>query len=159
MNTINSILKLALTILLTVGLFTITSVYAVLAPIATGDEITDSSTGLIWKRCAEGMVWSANACTGIATTFTHEQALAHAVAQASTKGWRLPNVKELSSIVLASRINPSIDTASFPSSPSSKHWTSTPVPDISHYAWFVDFNISSVDYSLRTNTYPVRLVR
>ena len=35
---------------------------------ADGSEVTDSKTGLVWRRCAEGMSWSSGACTGTAAT-------------------------------------------------------------------------------------------
>lgn len=47
-----------------------------------GTEVTDTKTGLIWRRCPEGMTWSGTACTGTVTLFTHEGALQRAAAQA-----------------------------------------------------------------------------
>ena len=79
-----------------------------------GDEVTDTQTGLTWRRCSEGQVWSGSTCTGAAATYTHEQALARATAQAGTSGWRLPNVKELASLADKTRRNPAIDTTAFP---------------------------------------------
>jgi len=88
---------------------------------ADGQEVTDSQTGLIWRRCAEGMNWDGSTCAGAATPFTHEAALQRATAQAASSGkaWRLPNVKELSSIVDKSRSYPAIDPTAFPATPSS----------------------------------------
>jgi Protein of unknown function (DUF1566) len=155
-----SIRTLALTTLLSASLLACTAAQAALTPNAAGDEITDSKTGLIWKRCPEGMVWSVNTCTGTAATYTHEQALARATAQAGAAGWRLPNVKELSSIVDASRISPAIDTAAFPATPSYYFWTSSPYAGYSSFAWSVNFGYGGVyDGYLRLNTLHVRLVR
>jgi hypothetical protein len=159
MNPMKPIRTLVLTTLLSASLLACTAAHAALAPNAAGDEITDSKTGLIWKRCPEGMVWSVNTCTGTAATYTHEQALARATAQAGTAGWRLPNVKELSSIVDASRASPAIDTAAFPATPSNWFWTSSPYAGLSDYAWFVYFDFGYVYNYNRYNTSHVRLVR
>jgi Protein of unknown function (DUF1566) len=160
MNPMKPIRTLALTTLLSASLLACTAAHAALAPNAAGDEITDSKTGLIWKRCPEGMAWAVNTCTGTAARYTHEQALARATAQAGTAGWRLPNVKELSSIVDISRKGPAIDTAAFPATPSSWFWTSSPYVGNQNFTWDVHFNIGAVVYSnYRGYTYHVRLVR
>lgn len=65
--------------------------------------ITDSKTGLMWKKCMEGV--SGNNCdSGAATSFTWETALqqpglVNSVGFAEHSDWRLPNVKELASLV------------------------------------------------------------
>lgn len=147
-----------------------------------GDEVTDTKTGFIWRRCSEGQTWRASTCTGSATTYTHEQALAHATAQAGAAGWRLPNVKELSSITDKTRTSPAIDTTAFPGTPSNGYWSSTPYAgdagnawvfnfghgDANGSAWVVDFGDGGVDvrYGHDGNYIPgryyhghVRLVR
>jgi hypothetical protein len=123
-----------------------------------GDEVTDSKTGLIWRRCSEGQTWSGSTCTGTAANYTHEQALAQAKAQTGTAGWRLPNVKELTSIADKTRISPAIDPAAFPATPSEWYWSSTPYAGDSGYAWYVNFDNGYVDFSVRVS-YRVRLVR
>jgi hypothetical protein len=126
-------------------------------PSANGDEVTDTQTGLVWKRCVEGMAWSGSTCTGSYATFTHEQALVQAK---NSTNYRLPNVKELASIVDRTRSNPAIDPAAFPATPSQWHWTSTPYVGDSSYAWFVFFSYGNVyRYGLRYDYYAVRLVR
>ena len=129
---------------------------------ADGQEVTDAKTGLIWRRCAEGMTASGGTCTGTASAFTHEAALTRASTQATTAAmaWRLPNVKELSSIVDRNRINLTIDTAAFPATPANWFWSSSPSVVNAVSAWGVDFGYGFVDggYS-RSNSYNVRLVR
>lgn len=127
---------------------------------AAGDEVTDSKTGLIWRRCSEGQAWSGSTCTGTASGYTHEQALAQAKAQAGTAGWRLPNVKELVSIADSSRVSPAIDTAGFPATPSAYYWSSTPYAGNSSIAWNVNFDNGYVySYYGRNHGFHVRLVR
>jgi hypothetical protein len=123
-----------------------------------GTEVTDNKTGLIWRRCAEGMTASIDGCTGIPGVYDLEAALALAnrEAKATSQAWRLPKVEELSSIVDTSRKDPSIDTDVFPGTPGSAFFTSSPDGSLS---WFVSFYVGKVysDYSQLPN--HVRLVR
>jgi Protein of unknown function (DUF1566)/Repeat of unknown function (DUF5648) len=135
---------------------------------ANGQEVTDSQTGLIWRRCSEGQTWSGSTCAGFASSYTHEAALAQATAQtiATNVAWRLPNFKELSSIANRANANPSIDTSAFPSTPSARFWSSTPyttgTPEIRnpYYAKYVDFS-NGTGYGAygRSFMHNIRLVR
>jgi Protein of unknown function (DUF1566) len=129
---------------------------------ADGSEVKDTATGLIWRRCSEGQTWSGSTCTGTAATYTHEQALLQAKSQATASGkaWRVPNVKELSSITqLGVSVNPSIDGTAFPATPADWFWSSSPYVGNSGYAWVVYFSYGVVDYYNRYNDNYVRLVR
>ncbi len=156
---------------------------------ADGSEVTDQKTGLIWRRCAEGMNWDGLTCAGVAATFTHEAALQRAVAQAAnaSTAWRLPNIKELFSIVDESRSIPAIDLATFPASPSNQFWSASivdgsrriPAIDSTAFqntpvnlfwstssvrgtpgiAWNVNFNHGHIINNNRYSGYYVRLVR
>jgi hypothetical protein len=128
---------------------------------ADGQEVTDQASGLIWRRCAEGMVWDSTTCTGTALTLTHENALLRAKTEATTsaKAWRLPNVKELASLVDRGRTSPAIDVAAFPATPSTWFWSSSPYAGYSYVAWDVYFGDGGVDYNLRYLNVAVRLVR
>lgn len=135
---------------------------------ANGQEVTDSQTGLIWRRCSEGQTWSGSTCTGFASSYTHEAALAQATAQtlATNVAWRLPNFKELSSIANRANANPSIDTSALPSTPSARFWSSTPyttgTPEVRdpYYAKYVDFsNGTAYGAASRPQMLNVRLVR
>jgi Protein of unknown function (DUF1566) len=122
-------------------------------------EVTDKITGLVWARCSVGQTWTGSTCTGTASTFTHEQALQHAKSQ---EGWRLPNVKELSSMLDRGCQNPAIDSEAFPSTPSWKYWSSSPVAtDSARAAWYVDTYYGQVIlFDQRSNPYiHIRLVR
>lgn len=120
-----------------------------------GSEVTDERTGLVWRRCAEGMVWSGVTCSGSATLFTHEQALLHAKTQA---GWRLPGIKELSSIADRSRTGPAIDLAVFPAT-GNFFWSASPYVGNPASAWGVYFNYGGADHYYRSGVFSVRLVR
>ncbi len=154
-----------------------------------GNEVTDQKTGLIWRRCAEGMNWNGITCAGVAATFTHEAALQRAAAQVASTGtaWRLPNIKELSGIIDESRSIPAIDLAVFPATPSNSFWSasvvdgsrSIPAIDSTAFqntpvnlfwstasvkgtpgiAWNVNFNHGHIINNNRYSGYYVRLVR
>jgi hypothetical protein len=123
---------------------------------ADGSEVTDSRTGLIWQRCGVGQRWTGVTCEGSAELYTHEQALTLAQAQVN---WRLPNVKELASIVDRRLNNPAIDPAVFPNTPPEWYWSSTPLVGNPSIAWVVFFGSGVVDFSGRTLSGHVRLVR
>lgn len=123
---------------------------------ADGAEVSDAQTGLVWQRCSQGQSWSGSTCTGSASTYTHEQALTLAKTQPL---WRLPNVKELSSLVDRSRSNPSIDATGFPATPPASFWSSSPYVGDASKAWPVNFSDGLVVYGPRSNASHVRLVR
>ncbi|HIH0815960.1 TPA: DUF1566 domain-containing protein [Vibrio cholerae] len=122
--------------------------------------VTHHTTGLIWHRCSLGQSWDGTDCTGTATTFTWQQALA-AGAQNTLGGfsdWRLPNKNELASIVEYRCFRPAINSQAFPNTPSAWYWSSSPYAYSSYYAWHVDFDYGDVGYG-RSGLNHVRLVR
>lgn len=132
-------------------------------PNAAGDEITDTETGLIWRRCAEGQLWSGTTCTDTPTSFSFRNALEHAKSVAASTGvaWRLPNVKELSSLVIRERNGTRIDATAFPSTSSARSvWSSTPQRSSAVVGgWFVDHAYGYVGMNPGSVSYTVRLVR
>ena len=131
--------------------------------VAKGLEVTDSQTGLVWQRCSVGQSWNGSTCTGNASSYTYEGALAYAKIQNTTDsvtGWRLPNVKELASLADKGCQNPAIDRTAFPATPSSWYWTSSTYAGNSQLAWAVDFLNGYFGYNYgRGNYLRVRLVR
>lgn len=104
------------------------------------DTVTDPSTGLIWMRCAMGQSWTGSACSGTASSNTWDQAIAltGTVTFAGKNDWRLPNVRELETIVPWSTAYTSFKTT-FPNMPRSGFWSSS--SDASNWtsAWAVGF--------------------
>jgi hypothetical protein len=149
----------ALTTTLLLALSTLSHADAPFVVSADGKEVTDSRNGLIWKRCAEGMVAKGGACAGTARTFSYDEAAAHAVKQASaTKvAWRLPTSEELLGIGDEKRFKMAIDTSAFPGTPPDHFWTSTRY--IENYYYAVNFYNGFHYDRYYTSPHYVRLVR
>lgn len=122
-----------------------------------GSEVFDAKTGLTWKRCSEGQTWQDKTCINSATTFNHSAAL-HLISQ--QKNWRLPNIKELSSIAERATSQPAIDGTAFPKTESNTYWSSTPeTRSGSISAWTLDFNFGVSVPVVRTFSSHIRLVK
>lgn len=77
---------------------------------------------------------------------------------AGNTDWRLPNRKELQSLVDYERYNPALDATYFPGVNSSYYWSSTTNASDSGDAWEVSFYNGNSDYFKTTLNY-VRCVR
>lgn len=94
--------------------------------------ITHKTTGLVWKKCSEGLS-GADCATGTAFKKNWKEALqlagkANTEIFAGYNDWRLPNIIELSSIVEYSCYNPSINQAIFPNTDAEFYWSSSTFP-------------------------------
>ncbi|WP_157559281.1 DUF1566 domain-containing protein [Hydrogenophaga crassostreae] len=119
--------------------------------------VNDAWTGLQWRRCEQGQVWSGSACSGTVSTFTHELAIAHAQGQG---GWRMPNIKELSSAMdLNVSSGANVDSTAFPGVVGNGTWASSPLVGNASHASGVSFFSGVVAYDARSLGHAVRLVR
>jgi hypothetical protein len=122
-------------------------------------------TGLIWKRCQEGQDWDSAtlSCTGTIQSYTWQAALqtAQDSIYARHSDWRLPNIKELQSIVENACIAPAINLEVFPdTSRLSLVWSSSEHADFPDYfAWYVGFSSGSANFYYKSGGLYVRLVR
>lgn len=121
--------------------------------------VTDTQTGLIWKQCLEGQ--EGKGCYGKASRMTWEFAMQQAQTADTTRfagqrGWRLPTVKELSSIVERQCQNPAVNLSIFPLMPAQSVWTSN---QSDPNAWSVDFSKGQPFQSFKAGGKYVRLVR
>lgn len=126
----------------------------------TTNTVLDNSTGLMWKKCSEGL--SGNNCeTGSATTHTFAQAIAICEDDTTDEytNWRLPNIKELLSIVDYDKVSPAIDTDVFPATVSDLYWSSTSYLDDPYYTWCVYFGDGFTSYVSKDANDYVRCVR
>ncbi len=125
--------------------------------------ITDNTTQLFWMRCALGQVWKGDGpipeCTGTVTLYNWKQALDESIVFNAGNGWRLPNIKELSSIVERACVDPAINETVFPST-DNEYWTSSPVVAGSGAsAWAIGFNGGGDGQIGKSQLKAVRLVR
>ena len=110
----------------------------------TNSTVTDKQTGLMWKQCSEGQS-GAGCATGNPVAYTWQGALQQAQTVniggfAGYQDWRLPNLKELHSIVERQCHDPAINTAVFPNNSTLTNlyfWSSTSNVNYSRYAWVV----------------------
>ncbi len=133
-----------------------------------GGTITDNVTGLMWQKCLLGR--SGNLCEqDKAGWYSWPEALDAAMNNraAGYSNWRLPNIKELASLIEYSCIDPAIDENLFPrpgeipvtgGKASYLVWSSTPYYD-SGLIRYLDFSNGSDNSILRSNKALVRLVR
>lgn len=121
--------------------------------------VTDTRTGLMWKQCAEGLS-GAGCQAGTARTFTWTEALTQAELSTFSgyTDWRMPNVKELASLVEDCRVSPAINTILFPNTTSAWFWSGSPSVGIFE-AWLVKFGSGSVDARFRNQRLHARFVR
>ncbi len=126
--------------------------------------VTDSKTGLMWKQCVEGKE-GVDCATDTLSSFTWDQALQQpeilnaSGGFASHTDWRLPNIKELSSILEMGCYQPAVNLTLFPGDPGSYVWSGSPYAGDAYGAWGVYFYGGDVDDFGRGDYYAVRLVR
>lgn len=114
--------------------------------------ILDINTGLLWSKCTVGEVFEAeeNSCSGQPNNYPTWQDALKAVSHseintvAGITDFRIPNIKELMSIVDYRCVSPSIDNSIFISTLNAPYWTNTPdihnVNDMSGYdGLLIDF--------------------
>ena len=91
--------------------------------------ITDVVNGLVWSKCSLGETIENGECTGsLNEYYTWQDALQSAQANSFIDGkeYRLPNIKELASIVERSCYAPAINLVAFPTTASGFYWSNTP---------------------------------
>ncbi len=112
--------------------------------------VLDRETGLVWERntLKEARSWIA------------AQIYCYQLEIGGRKGWRLPTIDELATLVDSSQSNPALPMKHlFTNVKSSYYWSSTTRADSTDYAWRVYFGNGDVDYLYKSLNYHVRAVR
>lgn len=111
--------------------------------------VTDQVTTLTWQKQDNS------------TTYTWEGAISYCegLSLGGYADWRLPNIKELKSIVDMTRYSPAINIDYFPNTQSLIYWSSTTGADATTYAWCVHFSTGVIPRATKNYAAYVRCVR
>lgn len=131
--------------------------------------ITDLDTGRMWAQAPSG-----------AQTWASALAFAENLTLAGYSDWRMPNVKEMQSLLDITRATATtaanavapVNRTLFPAAPATTYWTSTALrsPQTPTQAWVVEFGVNTtsnpsrnfqglISYEPFTSSYPVWAVR
>lgn len=108
--------------------------------------VQDNSTGLMWCRyVCDGDIGPDGDGKLLWTDAVNSEDIFELVARANSGSglggyidWKVPNKREMDSLVDLESVNPSIDGIIFPSTPSAEHWASSSIS--STYGWIIKFN-------------------
>ncbi len=134
----------------------------------TDGTVTDNLTGLIWLKNAN--CWGATTWAG---ALSNSNSLANgtcSLTDSSIAGdWRLPNLRELQSLVHIGVTNPSVPNTTgtgkwangdpFTQVQSDYYWSSTTVPNSTTRAWYVILTYGIANWTSKTTSYYVWPVR
>ncbi|MCI5117447.1 MAG: DUF1566 domain-containing protein [Candidatus Electrothrix sp. LOE1_4_5] len=135
--------------------------------------ITDTKTGLMWKRCAEGLS-GINCEKGKVKRYAWDEVVKRFknVFYAGYSDWRLPSIDELKTLVYCSKgldkednwckngsEKPAINQQAFPNTETIQFWSRSPLAVYSNDKWYINFFDGGTFASYRGGNYAVRLVR
>ncbi|KOR29083.1 hypothetical protein TI04_09465 [Achromatium sp. WMS2] len=146
--------------------------------------VTDTRTGLMWKRCAEGQTWNGNTCVGEAIAVLWNEVMPNGQqkswpAFAGYDDWRMPTIDELRTLAYCSSgkprtwndtkeeyfrcegnyQRPTIDQVAFPNTDPEGVWSSSPVASVSSISWALSFDSGYAHWYVIFYSRKVRLVR
>ncbi|MBL7226262.1 MAG: DUF1566 domain-containing protein [Desulfobacteraceae bacterium] len=117
------------------------------------DLVFDKETGLIWAR-------NANVPKGMQTWQDAINYCRNNVQLGNRKGWRLPTIEELSSLIDLSEMNPALPKGHpFKNVQGVFYWSSTTYESSSGRAWFVSMGVGFAQVYSKTVNYFVWPVR
>ena len=129
-------------------------------------EVKDKKTGLIWQRCSLGQTWDGTGCISDALTpywinnpFPLQINNILQTVKNMGNGWRVPNIKELDSLIEQACYSPSINEVIFPNTPSGGYWSSSAYAADGQYVWVVEFTYGSNGIGAKAGRAYVRPVR
>lgn len=122
--------------------------------------VTDLRFGLMWSKCTFGQTYNVadKTCAGEGESLNSwsaaidSQSMINAQKLADYDDWRLPNIKELHSIVERACKNPAIRPEVFPDSINAPYWSNTPdgIVNIDALGRIVDF-VDGTEFLKATN--------
>ncbi|AAN50929.2 DUF1566 domain-containing protein [Leptospira interrogans] len=125
------------------------------------ETILDNTSNLVWQKCSAGL--SGNTCnTGTATKPTWSVAISYCSSLSlAGRSWRLPNIKELNSIVDMSSASSivTIDPVLFPNTKNAGYWSSSSYAPSPSNAWIAYFPTGGMSpFTGKSNTAYIRCV-
>ena len=127
-----------------------------------GQEVTDSTTRLVWRRCGEGQRFDGKTCSGKLVKYKYAAArqAAEAAAKSTGKPWRMPTREELVSLYDEKlKRKPRLDGRVFPGATNGPFYATRAGSDDNLNAWLVNFRNGRVSGYAGQSTFPLRLVR
>ena len=127
-----------------------------------GQEVTDSTTRLVWRRCGEGQRFDGKTCSGKLAKYKYAAArqAAEATAKSTGKAWRMPTREELVSLYDEKlKRKPKLDGRIFPAATNGPFFATRAGSDDDLNAWLVNFRNGRVSGYAGQKTFPLRLVR
>lgn len=117
--------------------------------------VTDNTTGLVWQRCAIGYTGPHCTQSSQQTGYGWIKALDAVKAH---PGWRVPNIKELYSLLELSCDGLALNQTIFPNAPRS-YTTSSTTAGSNMHVWYLDFNNGGTHFTQKSGGGGLRLVR
>ena len=114
------------------------------------EAVLDRETGLVWQRDTIDTM----------SPWYNAQEYCYGINIGGRKGWRLPTIEELATLVDPTETIPSLpDGHLFTNTKSSHYWSSTTEEEYHGSAWYVHFQSSNTNCTDKYNDFYVRCVR
>jgi len=139
--------------------------------IINDSTVTHTLTNIMWDRCSIGTSWNniTKQCDGVISVYTWQEALQEVQTRNEDNylgfsDWRLPNIKELSSI-LETCAHPAFNNDIFPPGADGGrtyqiHWSSTIDTNTANgNAFYINFSLGRMVTKDITNSFFIRLAR
>ncbi len=117
------------------------------------DVMHDVKTGLVWQDSKESVNIKKR------KTWVAAKAYCEKLTLGGKSDWRLPNIKELQTILDNRYHHTNIIKGFKHAAPYSRHWSSSPYVSDDKVAWYVYFGDGETRYAYKTNDFLVRCVR
>jgi hypothetical protein len=117
--------------------------------------VLDKNTGLVWEQAPDATtsVWRTSGDPLGARNYCVNKNVG------GTRGWRLPSVPELASLIDPSLPAPFVPTTVFTGVQLANYWSASTVADIPTSAWGVNLNLGVVNFLNKTDTNHAWCVR